>query len=120
MSIAPHTQSRAAGQGPTTIVYDSFTGADYDLDQYLAKWNNGFGLGEMAIEDTRVFDGSSFSVAALPFKTAVDLSVFDHIKYFALSNESFAVPANGSVTFAASIDATTIGTDPAGRVIHGI
>jgi len=114
------TRPAAARGTTTTIAYDSFDGADYDLDEYLSKWNNGFGPGEMAIEDTRVFDRNSFSVSALPFHTATDSSVFDHIKYLALSNESFTVPANGSVTFAASIDATTVGTDPDGRVIHGI
>jgi Family of unknown function (DUF6081) len=114
------TQAAAARATVTTIVYDSFTGADYDLEQYLSKWNNGFGPGEMAIEDTRTFNGSSFTVSALPFKTAADMSVFDHIKYLALSNESFAVPESGSITFAASIAANTVGTDPAGRVIHGI
>ena len=93
------TQPAAAGRTVTTIVYDSFNGADYDLEDYLSKWNNGFGPGEMAIEDTRAFNGSSFSVSALPFQTAADFSVFDHIKYLALSNESFAVPDEGSVTF---------------------
>jgi hypothetical protein len=69
----------AAGPGVTRIVYDSFDG-DYDLFDYMAKWNNGFGPGEMAIADTRTFDGSVFSVTALPFQTAFDFSVFDHIK----------------------------------------
>jgi hypothetical protein len=113
-------QAAAAGPTATTIVYDSFTGADYDLEEYLSKWNNGFGPGEMAIEDTRTFNGSSFTVSAAPFETAADLSVFDHIKYLALSNQSFVVPESGSITFAASVDARTVGTDPAGRVIHGI
>jgi hypothetical protein len=109
-----------AGQSGATMVYDSFSGADYDLVTYLSKWNNGFGPGEMAIHDSRSFDGSSFSLSALPFVTAADSSVFDHIKYLALSNESFAVPTLGSVTFAASIDASTVGTTPSGRVIHGV
>jgi Family of unknown function (DUF6081) len=103
----------------TRIVYDSFNG-NYDLDDYLTKWNNGFGPGEMALDDTREFDGSSFSVSALPFRTAADFSVFDHIKYLALSNQSFAVPEKGSVTFSTTIDATVAGTQPQGRVIHGV
>lgn len=110
----------AGGREVTQIVYDSFEGADYDLGAYLSKWNNGFGLGEMAVADTRSFDGSSFSVTALPFQTAFDFSVFDHIKYLALSNQAFAVPAKGSVTFSATIDATVVGTDPEGRTIHGV
>jgi hypothetical protein len=120
LALSSPTQPAAADRAATTIVYDSFTGADYGLDDYASKWNNGFGPGEMAIEDTRTFDGSAFSVSALPFRTAADVGVFDHIKYLALSSDSFAVPETGSITFAAEIDATTIGTDPAGRVIHGV
>jgi hypothetical protein len=101
-------------------VYDDFGADGYGLEDYLAKWNNGFGPGEMAIEDTRTFEGSAFSVSALPFRTAFDFSVFDHIKYLALSNESFAVPSKGAVTFSATIDATVVGTSPGGRTIHGI
>jgi len=102
------------------IVYDSFDGNDYGLDDYLSKWNNGFGEGEMAIDDTRSFDGSTFSVSALPFQTSYDFSVYDHIKYLGLSNESFDVPEKGSVTFSTTIDAEVVGTDPGGRVIHGV
>lgn len=109
-----------AGRPVTRIVYDDFSGPDYGLDEYLTKWNNGFGAGEMAVEDTRSFDQSSFDVSALPFRTAADFSVFDHIKYLALSNESFVVPDKGSVTFSATIDATVIGTSAAGRTIHGV
>lgn len=111
--------SWSAGRSVERVVYDSFEG-DYDLDDYLTNWNNGFGLGEMAIDDTRAFDGSTFSVSALPFQTAFDFSVFDHIKYLALSNRSFDVPAKGSITFSTTIDATVVGTEPGGRVIHGV
>ena len=115
------TSGVTAGRpGVERIVYDSFDGDDYDSTDYLAKWNNGFGPGEMAVDDTRTFDGSSFSVSALPFQTAYDYSVFDHIKYLALSNRSFDVPEKGSITFATTIDATVVGTDPGGRVIHGV
>jgi hypothetical protein len=109
----------SAGRSVERVVYDSFEG-DYDLEDYEAKWNNAFGLGEMALDDTRQFDGSTFDVSALPFQTTWDFSVFDHIKYLALSNEAFAVPARGSVTFAATIDAEVVGTDPDGRLIHGV
>jgi Family of unknown function (DUF6081) len=109
-----------ADDAGTTMVYDSFDGADYDLAAYLEKWNNGFGPGEMAIHDTRSFDGSSLSISALPFATTSDTGVFDHIKYLALSNQSFPVPTVGSVTFAAFVEASTVGTDPSGRVIHGV
>lgn len=108
-----------AGKPVTQIVYDDFSG-DYGLDDYLRRWNNPYGLGEMALEDTRSFDGSSFSLSALPFRTAADFSVFDHIKYLALSNRSFDVPDKGSITFSATIDAAVVGTSPQGRVIHGV
>jgi hypothetical protein len=121
VAVLPVTATHAgAGRSVTRIVYDDFGRAAYGMDDYLAKWNNGFGPGEMAVEDTRSFDGSSFSVSALPFRTAADFSVFDHIKYLALSNTSFAVPEKGSITFSARIDATVVGTSPGGRVIHGI
>lgn len=110
----------AGGREVTEIVYDSFDEPGYDLGTYSSKWNNGFGLGEMAVEDTRSFDGSSFSVSALPFQTAFDFSVFDHIKYLALSNQAFAVPSKGSVTFSATIDATVVGTRAEGRTLHGV
>jgi hypothetical protein len=116
MSVA----QAGGGRSVTRIVYDDFSSPGYDLDDYLAKWNNGFGPGEMSIQDTRFFNGSAFQVSALPFRTAADFSVFDHIKYLALSNTSFTVPTKGSITFAATIDATVIGTTPGGRVIHGI
>lgn len=101
----------------TTTVYDTFDGSSTD---YAAKWANPYGLGEMALGDTRTHDGSAFSISALPFRTGVDLSVFDHIKYLGVSTEQFAVPEKGSVTFALTIDAETVGTQPGGRVIHGV
>jgi hypothetical protein len=110
----------SAGKGNhEVIVYDSF-GGDYDLADYSDKWNLGFGPGEIAVDDTRTFDGDEFSVSALPFQTAADFSVFDHIKYLALSNDAFAVPKKGSITFSTTIDATVVGTDPGGRTIHGV
>lgn len=101
------------------FVYDSFerpggyTQADYDQ-----KWTMTFGPAEMAVEDTRRFADGKFSVSAVPFRTSVDNSVFDHIKYFAASTRSFDVPRRGSITFKADIDVRTPGTQP-GRVVHG-
>ena len=120
--VAATAQQSQAGGNPnrtTTVVYDSFhsTGG-YAMEDYLIKWNNGFGLGEMAVDDTRTFDNDIFHVAAAPFQTAWDLGVFDHIKYLATSNQSFVVPTHGSVTFSAEISALTPGTQP-GRTIHG-
>ncbi|MGH8784988.1 MAG: DUF6081 family protein [Cupriavidus necator] len=101
------------------FVYDSFDRpGGYTLADYAQKWTNTFGLGEMALEDTRRFADGKFSVAAVPFRTSADLGVFDHIKYFAASTQSFAVPREGSITFSAEIDVRTPGTQP-GRVVHG-
>jgi hypothetical protein len=72
----------------------------------------------MALNDTRDFRGGTFSVDATPFQTSTDLSVFDHIKYFATSDKTFAVPERGSVEFSLELSAQTPGTEP-GHVIHG-
>lgn len=103
----------------TVVVYDSFSDVDgYTLSDYQSKWANGFGPGEMAIEDTRTFNNDTLYIEAAPYQTGADLSVFDHLKYLATSTTSFAVPAHGSVTFSAEIDAETPGTEP-GHVVHG-
>src|SRR5215217_7342404 len=72
----------------------------------------------MAAGGTRTFADGTFTAAATPFSTGADFSVFDHIKYLAVSNETFAIPEHGSVEFAVDIAVETPGTDP-GRVIHG-
>jgi opacity protein-like surface antigen len=108
---------------PRVIVYDDFSKpgpAGYTINDYAAKWANPFGLGEMASTggDTRSFKGNQFSISAVPFTVGADFSVFDHLKYIAISTQSFAVPARGSITFSSVIQAETPGTQP-GRVIHG-
>lgn len=103
----------------TTVVYDSFQKpGGYTLDDYFSKWSNSFGPGEMTINDTRSFAGGKFFVGAVPFQTSYDYSVYDHIKYLAISNQSFPVPQKGSITFSAEINAETPGTIP-NRIIEG-
>lgn len=106
--------------GRTEVIhYDSFTSdPGYTLADYRERWENIYGLGELADNDTRVFDNASLTVSAVPFTTSADQSVFDHIKYFAASTRRFAVPRNGSITFEATIQAQTPGTEK-GRVIKG-
>lgn len=101
-------------QGNTqTVVYDTFQKpGGYTLSDYYAKWTNSFGPGEMAINDTRSFANGNFFVGATPFQTSYDYSVFDHIKYLAISNQSFPVPQKGSITFSSVINAETPGTVP--------
>jgi hypothetical protein len=104
----------------TVQVYDNFsTPRGYTLADYAAKWTPVYGLLEMADgHDTRSFEGNAFHVSAAPFRTAADFSVFDHLKYIAISNSTFPVPTTGSVEISSTITAQTPGTEP-GRVIHG-
>jgi hypothetical protein len=112
------------GKSPqvTTIVYDDFSAAGgYSLATYGTKWTNKYGLGDMdpqAGSDTRSFSDGTFAIADAPFRTSYDFSVYDHLKYIAISNSTFAVPTNGSLTFSSDIAAQTPGTQP-GRVVHG-
>ena len=115
-----HTTAQTSTVGNTqTIVYDSFQkSGGYTLDDYFGKWTNIYGPGEMAFGDTRSFDGGRFSVSAVPFKTSYDYSVYDHLKYMAVSNQSFPVPQKGSITFSSEINAETPGTVP-NKLISG-
>jgi hypothetical protein len=112
----------AVAAGPaaaTTTVYDAFDTPGYSLADYGAKWANPFGLGEMAIGDTRDFSTGKFSIKAPVFQTGYDYSVYDHLKYIGVSTQTFAVPVNGQLTFSSTIDATAYNTQAAGRVING-
>lgn len=113
--------STGAGHGAkTAVLYDSFEqSGGYTLADYAAKWSNPYGLGEMALTDTRNFTGGRFNVSAAPFRTGADFSVFDHLKYIGISNQVFPVPAKGSVTFSSRITAATPGTID-GLVQHGV
>jgi Family of unknown function (DUF6081) len=114
------TAASAAEKPRTTVVmYDNFEKpGGYTLADYLQKWSNKLGPGEMAVRETRKFDGGAFSVDAVPFRTGHDAGIFDHIKYFAASTETFRVPRRGSLEFSADITGETPGTQP-GHVIHG-
>ena len=108
-ALATPTTS-AAHHGTTSVVtYGWKTAAQYD-----AKWAASFGPGE----GTRTFAKNSITVNAAPFTTSQDYSVYDHLKYIRVSQQSFAVPQVGSLEFSVRITARTPGTDP-GRVIHG-
>jgi hypothetical protein len=109
----------AAGTQTTTVIYDSFSKpGGYTLADYGAKWSNIYGPLEMANSDTRSFAGNAFHVSATPFTLGPDFSVFDHLKYIAISNAGFAVPTVGSVEISSTITASTPGTQT-GRVVHG-
>lgn len=100
-------------------MYDDFSAADgYGLAEYQQKWSNPYGLLEMESRDTRSFKGGAFQISAVPFTVGADFSVFDHLKYIAVSNKAFPVPTDGSVEISSTIKAATPGTQP-GRVVHG-
>ncbi len=100
-------------QKTRVIVYDDFEKAGgYTLDDYFTKWSNPYGPGEMAVRETRAFPHGKLFVDAAPFRTSADFSVYDHIKYLALSNTTFPVPQNGSIMFSVEINAETPGTIP--------
>jgi hypothetical protein len=92
----------AQASASTKTVYDTFQKkGGYSLSDYYAKWSNGpggaYGLGDMGVApgDTRSFADGTFYIDDAPFRTSFDFSVFDHLKYIATSNQSFAVPARG-------------------------
>lgn len=104
----------AAKDKPIVEPYDATSLAEYE-----SKWATPYGPLEMANADTRAVSKKGvFSVSAVPFTQGADFSVFDHLKYLAISTESFSVPENGSLMFSVDIRAETPGTDPM-RVIHG-
>ena len=120
----PPVASRTAASADSTsrtavITYDNFEKpGGYTMADYFQKWSNKLGPGEMAVRETRKFDGGEFFVDAVPFRTAHDYGIFDHIKYFAASTQTFRVPRIGSLEFAADITGETPGIRP-GHVIRG-
>jgi hypothetical protein len=108
------------GLSPTVVrrttvslqVYDDFGKSGYSLTNYYERWITPDGLGEMAIADTRSFDGGCLNIRAVPFRTGSDVGVADHLKYLAVSTETFAVPRDGTLVLSTDIKATTPGTVP--------
>ena len=103
----------------TTVVYDDFNAPGYSLTDYFQKWTNSFGPLEMANAETRNFVGGQFNVSAVPFTVGADFSVFDHLKYIAISNSAFPVPAHGTVTVGSTITGRTPGTID-GLTVNGV
>jgi hypothetical protein len=94
-------------------VYDNFNKPGYSLTDYGQKWANRFGLGEegpTVRPDNRNFSGGRFNLSAVPFKTGSDVSVFDHLKYIAVSSKLFPVPRSGTLVMSSDIKAATPGT----------
>lgn len=116
LTLSPRVM--AASPNKTVFVYDDFSSGSN------SKWSNQFGLleGDPATADSNHFvtySGGVQRVRAVPFRLGVDVSVFDHLKYFEVSTTAFPVPAKGSVEFSADMTAETPGT-VAGLVQSGI
>jgi Family of unknown function (DUF6081) len=91
-------------------VYDDFDAAGYSLSDYAKRWILPYGLGEMAVNDTRDFSGGCLNLSAVPFQTTSDISVNDHLKYMAVSSQAFPVPESGTLVLSADVKASTPGT----------
>ena len=100
-------------------IYDNFDKPGYSLTDYAEKWTTPYGLGEMAVNDTRNFSGGCLNLAAVPFQTGSDVSVNDHLKYQAVSARIFPVPENGTLVLSSDIKASTPGTVP-DLIQHGV
>ncbi len=106
----------AAGPTATTRVeYDVVDETGYD-----ELWTRPYGVLQIdpAAGGTLKVEKSGITVDATPFTIGADFSVFDHLKYLAISTEAFEVPEAGSLEFSVDIMATTPGTEE-GRVING-
>ena len=109
LAVASRSQGRV-----TRTRYDS-----RGLEEYQSKWSNIYGPLELDAGGTLdVRNNGAVTASAVPFHVGADYSVFDHLKYIAVSNQSFDVPQDGSLMFSVNITASTPGTQ-AGRVIHG-
>lgn len=112
--LAPARSTASATPTPGVINYDS-----KDTTEYKSKWSNIFGPLELTAGGTRSQQpNGEFTVSAVPFHVGADFGVYDHLKYIAVSNQSFAVPTAGSLEFSVSIEAKTPGAVD-GRVIRG-
>jgi hypothetical protein len=112
--MSPPTTASASKSTTTEIDYSS-----NDLAQYAQNWSNIYGPLSLAANGTQnISPSGDYTVSAVPFQVGADFSVYDHLKYIAVSNRAFAVPTSGSLTISVRIQASTPGTQP-GRVIHG-
>jgi Family of unknown function (DUF6081) len=96
--------------------YDGASGGEVQTEaDYLSKWvDDGFGV----LPATRTFSSAGVKVSSVPFVSAADFSVFDHLKYIATATKVWPVPAAGSVTFGTTLTTRTDGIVP-GLVQHG-
>ena len=109
--------SNTAGAGDdkrvSVVKYDASTETEYK-----SMWGNIYGELELSAGGTRAVSRQGVTVSAVPFHIGADYSVYDHLKYIAVSTQSFTVPEKGSLEFSVEISATTPGTRP-NRVTRG-
>ena len=112
--LQPEAPRASAGGTSEELGYDSGT-----LAEYSQNWANIYGPLSLAAGGSRnVSSNGEFTVSAVPFQVGADFSVYDHLKYIAISTRDFRVPNSGSLTISVRMDASTPGTQ-AGRVVHG-
>jgi hypothetical protein len=112
--LAAHAANAAPPPPPTVSV------VDYDAHsstEYAAKWSNPYGPLDGVVP--QVSSAGAVRLTDVPFKPGTDFSVFDHLKYIAISNQSFTAPRTGSITFSVDIAARTPGAVH-GHVVHGV
>lgn len=113
-ALPPADATRSAANQPHAVDYDS-----RNLVEYQQKWANIYGPLSLDAGGTRsVAPNGDFTVSAVPFRVGADFSVYDHLKYIAVSTQAFDVPVVGSLTFSVRIQASTPGT-VSGRVVRG-
>ena len=108
---APAAQGATTTTAVRTVAYDSGTLADY-----RQKWSNPYGPLDGA---QPVVSKGSVQISDLPFKPGTDFSVFDHLKYIAISTQAFPAPKQGTIEFSVNIKASTPNA-VAGHVVHGV
>lgn len=127
VGCADSTLPTAVAPGRATAATSSNTGGtnsvvNYDsksLAEYQTKWANIYGPLELAAGGTlNQKQNGEVTISAVPFHVGADYSVYDHLKYIAISTQSFDVPQVGSLEFSVRISASTPGA-VSGRVIRG-
>jgi hypothetical protein len=121
MMLAAVAATVVVGTGPAGATPPGTSNVKYDASseaEYETMWSNIYGPLELGAGGTRTVTKHGATVSAVPFHVGSDYSVYDHLKYIAISNQSFDVPESGSLEFSVDITADTSGTDP-DRVIHG-
>ena len=114
VSLVSITLSVVADEtGNYTVKYDA-----QSIAEYQQKWANIYGPLELAAGGSLSVSKQEIVVSAIPFQVGADFSVFDHLKYIAISTQTFQVPEHGSLEFSAEIIAQTPGTQP-DRLIQG-